>query len=296
MIVEVLLYLLHLFGGCSFSIFLHSGVESGVNLQTVIVEVDILETFVFLAQMLDIFSNSLTEILRLTIVVVFHIEFRAVDGQLLELIEFLSGEVAMNAHVVKHHIAALQGILRVGDRIIVRCCLEHAYEDGTLVGGEFLWCGIEIRLGSRLDAKGIMAEINSVGILHQYFVLALLTSLCQSKIDFQFDGGNPFLGLHDENFHTRYFAYQTSAVLSTYAEHILGQLLCDGGGATSSSACCSILGSTEKSQWVDAPMVVKTFVFSVNKSTPKDGVNILILNGCTIFVKVFAEQYSVSRI
>ena len=82
-VVEALLYYLHVFSGSLLCIALHLSVKRGVNLQTVAIEVDTLQTLVLLTQLFDILRYSLTEILRLSVIVVLHVKLRYVNAGIL---------------------------------------------------------------------------------------------------------------------------------------------------------------------------------------------------------------------
>ena len=94
-IVEVLLYLLHLFASSILGIFLHTGVDGGVNLQTTGIEV---VTFL-LAPVFQIVGNSLTEVFRLSVVVLLYLEVE-LDRHLLQLVVTILGEVAVCHHII----------------------------------------------------------------------------------------------------------------------------------------------------------------------------------------------------
>ena len=72
MVIEVLLHLFHLFAGGLLGIFLHSGVDSGINFQARAVKI----ISVFIAPWLKILSNCLTEIYGLSIVILFNFKVK----------------------------------------------------------------------------------------------------------------------------------------------------------------------------------------------------------------------------
>ena len=43
-------------------------------------------------------------------------------------------------------------------------------------------------------------------------------------------------------------------------------------------------------------MVIETFILCVDEGSPKDGINVIILHGGAVFIEIFAEQHSVSRV
>ena len=112
-VVEALLYYLHVFSGSLLCIALHLSVKRGVNLQTVAIEVDTLQTLVLLTQLFDILRYSLTEILRLSVIVVLHVKLRYVNAGILGINILLCCEVVMVTHILQHHIASCQCVIRM---------------------------------------------------------------------------------------------------------------------------------------------------------------------------------------
>ena len=80
-VVEVLLYLLHLLAGCIFCILLHAGIDGGINLQTAGIEV---VTFVF-TPVFQVVGYSLTEVFCLSVVVFLYLEIE-LDRLIFQLI------------------------------------------------------------------------------------------------------------------------------------------------------------------------------------------------------------------
>ena len=165
-VVERLLHLFHLLDSCFLGIALHTGVNGGVNLQAVTVEV----VAVFTTPGLQFVLDSLTEIKRLSVVVVLD-TIVEVDGFHLQRIKGLFRQVFVNQHVVEHHVAAFQRVVGIDAWVVVSRGLQQSNEDGRLVGGQLLGCRSEVRLGSRLDAESIRTEIHGVGIHGEYFLL-----------------------------------------------------------------------------------------------------------------------------
>ena len=141
-----------------------------------------------------------------------------------------------------------------------------------------------------------MSEIHGVGILHENLVLTLLAPLSRSKVKFKFEGGNPFLGLHDENLHPRNLTHKTCAVLSTHAEHILCQLLRNGRSTTTATACRSILCCSHKSERIHAPMLIETLILSTDECLPENRCHILVLYRNTVLVEILSEKHAICRI
>ena len=189
MVVETLLDNLHLLDDCLLSIALHSGIDGGIDFQTIAIEVDV----IFLAPLLQFRFNSLAEVKCLSVIVVLDTVIE-VDRLLRQCVVSLTIDVLMEQHVVEHHITAVKGILRVDARIIISGSLEQSHKNGTLVGGEVTGCSAEIGLGSCLDSEGVRTEINGISIHRQYLLFI--------EEHLNLDGSNPLLALHDEHLNT----------------------------------------------------------------------------------------------
>ena len=88
----------------------------------------------------------------------------------------------MGQHILKHHITSSNGVFRMGDGIVESGSFQHADKDSSLICCDFFGCGVEICLCCGLDTKSIVAEVNSICILHKNLFLAFLASFCNSKI------------------------------------------------------------------------------------------------------------------
>ena len=263
--VEVLLHLLHLLAGGFLGILLHAGVDGGVDFQSAGVEV----VAVVLAPFFQVVGNGLAEILGLSVVVGLDAVLQ-LDGHLLQFLVFLAAQVAVLHHVVHHHVAALDGVLGMRDGVVEGGGLEHAYEHGSLVDGELLRGVAEVGLAGGLDAKGIAAEVDGVGIHRQDLVLV--------ENHLQLEGDNPLLGLHDEHLQTGNVAQQTRGILGAHAEHVLGQLLGDGRGTAGVAVHNGILGGTHQSDGVDAIVLIEAFVLGVDEGLPESGSHLFELH------------------
>ena len=100
----------------------------------------------------------------------------------------------MSHHVAHHDIAALDGVFRVGDRIIRCGSLQHTYQDSSLLGCKLFGSRIKICLASCFDTIGITTEINGIRIHGENLILI--------EDQFKFGGNNPLFGLHNQHFHT----------------------------------------------------------------------------------------------
>ena len=202
----------------------------------------------------------------------------------------------MGTHIVQYNITTLDAVLRMRDWIIICCSFQHTNEDGTLVSRQLIWCGVEISLSCSLDTISIVTEVHCVGILCQYLLLSLISSLRIREIKFELYCSNPFLCLHYQQFDTRNLTHKSCTILCTYSEHILSQLLSYSRSATTATTCGSILCSAKHAKRVYTPMIIESFILSINKGTPEHRINLFIFYRCTILVKVFSEQHTICRI
>ena len=126
----------------------------------------------------------------------------------------------MLQHILEDYITAVNAVVGIQTGIIVCGGFEHSYKYGSLFWCQVLRGGVEVGLASGLDAKGVGAEVDGISIHRQDFFFA--------EVGFQFDSGNPFLGLHDQHLDAGNIAEQSCGVFRADTEEILGQLLCDG--------------------------------------------------------------------
>ena len=214
-VVEVTLDDTHLSLCSLFCVFLHTRINSGVNLQTVSVEINI----IVLTPVVKFISNGLTEILCLSIVIVLH-TIVELDRFLGKGVVSFTCQILVSTHVVEYHITTFEGIVGIGSGIIIGCSLEQTDKNSSLFRGQFLWCGTEICFCCSFDAVCIGPKIHCISI-HGEDVFFIEKHL-------NLHSGNPFLTFHDEHFYTRDVAQQTCGILSTNTEHIFHQLLGDG--------------------------------------------------------------------
>ena len=251
MVVEVLLYLLHLLERRLLGVFLQTGVDGGVDLETAGIEV----VAVVVAPFLEMLCHRLAEVCCLSVVWVVHLHVELQrnlrDGVVLRL-----REVAQSHHVVEHHIASFDAVLGVRNGVVCRRCLQHSHESGRLFYCHPLRGGVEVCLACGLYSKGICAEVHGVGVHRENLVLAVE--------ELQFGGDNPLLALHYEHAYAWDVAQQSRAVLCAHAEHVLCQLLGDGGRSAGVSSEQHVLDDGEEADWVDAWMLVKTLVLGVD--------------------------------
>ena len=152
--------------------------------------------------------------------------------------------------------------------IVVGGGLEHSDEHGRLLGGEGTWGGAEVGLGGGLDAKGVGAEVDGVGILGENLLLG--------EEVLQLVGCYPLLALHDEHLQAGNVAEQSRGVLGTGAEQVLGQLLGNGRCATGIVVQQIVLEYGQECLVVDAVVGVEALVLGVNQCLPEHGAYLVV--------------------
>ena len=187
--VEGLLQLLHLLVGSLLGILLHAGVDGGVDLQSLGVE-GVAVVVVVLAPALQVVGHGLAEIVGVAVVDTLDAVVE-LDLEFLQRVALCLREMSVLLHEVEHDVAALQRIVGIDEGIIECGGLEHAHEDGGILGCEILRCAAEVGLTGGLDAKGIGAEIDRVGILRENLLLG--------EEELELVGRDPLLALHDEH-------------------------------------------------------------------------------------------------
>ena len=262
MAAEVALHNLHLLADGLLGILLHPGVERGVNLQAVALQVEF-EAFL-VRNAFHLVGYSLAEVGRHTGIVGLEGVLQ-VDGQCRYRVILLLRQVAVLDHILQHLVATAQAVLGIDTRIVGACGLEQSHQHGTLLDFQVLGGGPEVGVGRRLDAVGIAAEVHRVGIHLQDFLLAVE--------DFQFGGDDPFLALHDEHLHAGDVAQQARRVVAAGAEHVLHQLLRDGARTARAAMQHQVLGRGAQAAEVDAVVAVETLVLGVDEHPEELGVD-----------------------
>ena len=149
-VVEVLLHLHHLLAGSLLGVFLHTGVDGGVDLQAVGIEV----VAVVLAPFPQVVGHRLAEVGSLTVVGVLHAVVE-VDLEFLQRVADFLGQVAVLRHQVEYDVAALQRVLRIDQRIIIGGGLQHTHQHSGFLSRQFPRRAAEVGLAGSLDTKGI---------------------------------------------------------------------------------------------------------------------------------------------
>ena len=283
MAVEVALHLLHLLLGGSLGMFLHARVEGGVDLQAAVVEV----VAVVLAPLLEMLGDGLAEVESLAVVVLLDAIVEQ-DGFLAKGVVAGFRQVAALHHVAQHQIATLQAVVGMRDGVVGRCGLEHSHEHGSLFQLEVLRRGVEVGLAGRLDAEGIRAEVDGVGIHRQNLFLRIEV--------LELERHQPLLGLRDEHAHAGNAAQRTAGILRAHLEHVLCQLLRDGGGSTGIVMQNGVLGGGKHADGVDAEVAVEAFVLRVDEHAPEVGVHLLVFHRSAVLAEVLAYHHAVGTI
>lgn len=142
-------------------------------------------------------------------------------------------------------------------RIIIRCGLKHSDKESCLLGCQLIRSGVEISLCRCLDAKGVVTEVNGIGIHGEDSILTV------DKL--QLDGYNPLLALVDDKTDTGDTSEESLRVATAHLEEVLGQLLRDSRGSTSSVVCYGIFHSASDTLEVDAMMLIEALILGVYK-------------------------------
>ena len=281
--VEVALHLTHLLPRCLLGIFLHTGIDGGIDGQSVGIEV----IAIVLAPLLQVAGHCLTEIGGLSVIHILDAEVEF-DLCLLKRVELCLGQVAVLSHQVEHDVTALQGVLGIDQRIIIGGGLQHAHQYCRLFCRQVLRCTTEVGLAGRLDAERVRAEIHGVGILRQDLLLG--------KEHLQFEGCYPLLALHDEHLDAGDIAQQSCRVFASGTEEVLRQLLGDGGGSSCVAVQDILLGYGHKGGKVDAVMTVEAFVLRIDQCLPEHGVHLFVIHRGTVLTEELANHHIVGTV
>ena len=172
-------------------------------------------------------------------------------------------DVAGVVHLPQHHVSALLATLFVAHGIIVRGVLTHAYEGGTFGKVQVLRLLAEISVGGRLDAHGVVQEVEVVQIHGDDFLLG--------EVALQLDGNYPLDGFLQEALH---------GALGLFREQLLGQLLGDGTAAAGTRLThqAALHDGTPQGLEVYARMFVETFVLCGHQGTHQVGRQLVVVH------------------
>ena len=194
----------------------------------------------------------------------------------------------MLLHEVEYDVTTLQGVIGVDEGVVVGGSFEHSHEDGGVLRRQILGRTAEVGLAGGLDAEGVRAEVDGIGILRQDLILR--------EEELELVGGDPLLALHDEHLEARDVAQQSRRVFGTCAEEVLGELLGDGGGASCIAMQDILLGHCCKGCIVDAVMMVEALVLCVDKGFPEHGVHLFVSDGCAVLAEELANQLAIGTV
>ena len=299
-VVELLLHDGHLSGHGVLRMLLDAGVDGGVNLKTVHVEIQAVGAVAVLhqtfhAEHVDVFAEVLAEVGRDAVGGVLLRMLPAQHyGQRLERIELrLGGGASAEGHpsvlieVVQDDVATREGVLGMQPGVVGRSGFEQTHQHGGLLVGEAVGRRAEIAARRRLDAEGVGAEVHRVEI-HREDVLLGVEEL-------QLLGHNPLLHLHHQQLHAGDVAAEAGGVAGAHAEEVLGQLLRDGGGAAG-VALHHVLAGGEEPLEVHSVMVVEALVFGGDEGADEQGRDLPVGHGRAVFVVVAAHEHAVGAV
>ena len=289
--VKVSLDDFHLLTNRIFSIVLHAGVKRGNDFQAIGIDVQV-RTF-----LTNFIANGIAEVESLAIVGAFHVEVQA-DGLVKEffqrrfvadadLREMFRQQIAMLIHVVQDDISPLEGVLGIDFGIIGGRRLQESDKNSCLLGFQIGRGRVEVGLRGSFDAESVRPKIDGVGIhLQNFFLLTKHLKL---------GSNNHLLALHDENADTGNLSKKSGGVLCANAEHVLHQLLRDGGGAARLAVRC-VLDSGKNALHVNAVVLVEAFVFCRNQGLEEYGRDGVVGYRRAILVEEFAQHFPVSTV
>ena len=233
-------------------ITLHAGVDGGIDLQAVAVDVIRLAvgTIMGVGPFGEFLAELLAEIGGLTAVVVHHPEMRHVDGDLRHGVVDGLGDIVVLHHALQHQVAALHGAFGVAHRAESGRGVHHAGHQGTLLEVQVLWVLVEEGLGRRTDAIGVVPEGHRVEVHGDDLVFRVVV--------FELGGGDPFLELAKHQL-------GLAQVLAA-GKQVLGQLLGDSTAAAFLVAREHAVGHAEQRLAVDARVLVETLVLDAYQS------------------------------
>ena len=197
----------------------------------------------------------------------------------------------MGIEVVEHGVAACQTVLGIGTRVVHRGGLEHTDQQGALLGGQFFRRGVEIGLGSRLDAVSVGTEVYGIGVHGDDLFLV------EDRL--QFGGDDPLLALDNENLQPGDLAQQTGGILRAHAEHVLGQLLRYCRSTATVVAEHSVFHGTEDTYRVDshaAWALVVSLVLGIDECFEEIRVDFFVFHGGAVFIEELANERAVGSI
>ena len=143
------------------------------------------------------------------------------DGQRRDRVALPARQRPGLLHARKHEVAAREGVVRIAHRGVARRGVHHAHQHGRLLHVQLVGLLVEERVGRRLDAVGVRAELHRIEVHRGDLLLGIVV--------FEFEGRDPLFQLRR---HELGLADDGAAVAGRVArEEVLGQLLGDGRAA-----------------------------------------------------------------
>ena len=185
------------------SIFLHTGVERSVYLQTIRIDVIVLTVLLLVLvtpseQRISLpsqrvvvvllilprsvvasvrllshhhLAQTLTQIRSNTLIMRSNFEQRHIDRHLTRIVKLCPRDIPLFQHLLQHHIPTLLAHLIVTNRIVERRILTHTHQHRTLVQVQVIRSLTEVSLRSTLDAHSIVEEVKLVQVHRDDFLL-----------------------------------------------------------------------------------------------------------------------------
>ena len=196
--------------------------------------------------------------------------------------------MAVTKHVTQHNVTPAHTVFRIQARIVGGGCLKHTHKNSSLLRLQVLGSDAEIGFASSLDAIGIRAEVDGIGIHRK--------NLLFREVPLQLERRYPLLALHDEHLQPRHLAQQSCGILIAHAEEVLGQLLSNSRCSTSIMMHDIVLRCSKEGRYVDTIMLVETLVLSVDESFPENGIHILVFHWRTILTKELTKHQTICTV
>ena len=196
-----------------------------------------------------IFAQIFTQISGRTVLVVGAVEVeREWFSRILAV--FAAAQIARLLHLREHHVSSVAGTLRIAHWVEERRVLAESDERSCLGEGQVFRLLIKIGVCRRLDAHGIVQEVEIVEIESQDFLLGV--------VPFQFHGDDPLY---------RFLQLSLQRARCLFGIELLGKLLRDGTstsgiGLTQDTALHD--GTPQRTE-VDARMLVESFILRGNE-------------------------------
>ena len=271
----------HVLLDCLLGVLLHTGINGGVYLETVTIEVIVGAVFLGIVgtPVFEHQSQILSEIGGFAGIVCLRLEVGHINGQCLDGVELRFVQITIFLHLAEDHVAAVHGGLIVASRTVFGGRFEHADQEGSLLGVDFRWALVEIGACRGFDADSLVAEIHGVEVHGQNLILGVFA--------FQLGGDDPLLEFDE---------HQLDLVhLLAAREQVLGQLLGDGAAAALVVEGEHAARHAKQGTHVHARMLVETGVLRGNQGVLQRLRQVTVLAVGAVFQIVGAQQLAVLR-